>query len=118
MQLRNDPRATEAFRRRRDHLLRHRGDLDAARRNLPTVELEHFNWSFDWFDPVAHDRAGPALVMVKNSLAAETVTYRDLADCSCRAAAWLHEVGVCRGDRVLVLLDNRIELWELILASI
>jgi acyl-CoA synthetase (AMP-forming)/AMP-acid ligase II len=38
-----------------------------------------------------------------------TVTYRELAEESRRAAAWLHEAGVGRGDRVVLLLPNRIE---------
>jgi acyl-CoA synthetase (AMP-forming)/AMP-acid ligase II len=38
-----------------------------------------------------------------------TVTYRELAEESRRSAAWLHQAGVGRGDRVVLLLPNRIE---------
>ena len=49
-----DSAAYREFRAARDHLLRHRGDLDAAR-NFPRPQGEHFNWALDWFDPEAED---------------------------------------------------------------
>ena len=35
-----------------------------------------------------------------------------------RVAAWFAGLGMARGDRVLVMLDNQVELWETILACI
>ena len=32
-------------------------------------------------------------------------------------ANWLREQGVARGDRVIVMLGNQVELWETILAT-
>ena len=46
------------------------------------------------------------------------MTYGELADRSSQLAAWLQSRGVDRGDRVLLMLGNQVELWETILAGI
>jgi acetyl-CoA synthetase len=118
MTLQNDVQATEAFRRRRDHLLRHRDDLVAARRAPADVEsLEHFNWAFDWFDVIAEDNARSALLVVDETSCVD-VTYLQLADASARTATWLRELGLRPGDRLVLVLDNCPQLWQLVLAGI
>jgi len=118
MERQDDAHATEAFRRTRDHLLAHRDDLDAAVRGHAAVALpEHFNWAFDWFDTVASGDAGTALIVVDES-SSETVSYAELATASSRTASWLRSLGIGPGDRVILMLDNRVELWELLLAGI
>lgn len=42
-----------------------------------------------------------------------TLTWSQLAERSMRAAAWLRERGVGRGDHVIVLSDNRLEVSEI-----
>lgn len=46
-----------------------------------------------------------------------TVTYGELAGQSRRAATWLHEAGVRRGDRVVVMLPNRVEVVTTLFAT-
>ncbi|MFZ0161413.1 MAG: AMP-binding protein [Kineosporiaceae bacterium] len=46
------------------------------------------------------------------------LSYADLADRSRRVAAGFAALGMARGDRVLVMLENQVELWETILACI
>ncbi|HTB02849.1 MAG TPA: class I adenylate-forming enzyme family protein [Bradyrhizobium sp.] len=55
-------------------------------------------------DAVARNPDGEALVCGERRL-----SWRDLAQQSAQVAAGLHKVGVRRGDRVAVLLGNRIE---------
>jgi len=114
----NDARATEAFRRRRDHLLRHREDLEAARRAPTDVErLEHFNWAFDWFDVVAERTTRSALIVAGETSCARA-SYPEIRDASARTASWLRELGVRPGDRLVLALDNCPELWQIVLAGI
>lgn len=44
-------------------------------------------------------------------------TFAELSACSNQVANWLREHGVARGDRVIVMLGNQVELWETILAT-
>jgi acetyl-CoA synthetase len=79
-----------------------------------------FNYARDWFDAVA---AGPAadrdaLVVVGPDGDEQRLTFAELAGRSRRLAGWLRAQGVDRGDRVLLMLGNQVELWETVLAAI
>ena len=43
-------------------------------------------------------------------------SYADLARRSDQVARWLQRVGVQRGDSVMLMLGNQVELWESMLA--
>ena len=45
------------------------------------------------------------------------MNYGQIAERSARVANWLKAQGVRRGDRILVMLPNRAELWEVTLAA-
>ncbi|MCI0384324.1 AMP-binding protein [Streptomyces sp. CNQ085] len=105
------------FKRARDTLLRHREDLDSARREFIWPRPETFNWALDWFDPMARDNHRPALRVVGEGEDAE-LSFARLSRRSDQVANWLRGQGVRRGDPVLVVLDNRPALWETVLASI
>ncbi|MGW6454808.1 acyl-CoA synthetase [Streptomyces sp. NPDC055078] len=114
--------ATGAFRAARDALLRHRTDPEAAHRAFRRPRPAAFNWALDWFDVVA---AGPrrtrtALRIAAGPRAADdrTVTWGELSRRSARTANGLRGLGVRREDPVMLLLDNREELWETMLAAI
>jgi acetyl-CoA synthetase len=109
---------TSAFRAARDLLLARASDYEAAVAEFRWPELGGFNWALDWFDVVAAehpDRA--ALWIVQEDGAEARLTYEELARRSARVAVWLRSLGVGRGDRVLVMLPNRVELWEVTLAA-
>lgn len=112
---------TEQFRAARDRLLSLRTDYDAARRRFAWPRFEHFNFGLDWFDAVAAtpERAEQdALVIVEEDGSALRLTYREMAERSAQVASWFREIGVRRGDRILLMLDNEVELWETMLAGI
>lgn len=105
----------------RDLLLELRTDLPAARERFRWPRPERFNWGLDWFDRVAErpDTAvRPALVVVDADGAEQSVTYAEMSARSTQVGAWLQSVGVGRGDRVLLMLGNQVELWETLLACI
>jgi acetyl-CoA synthetase len=109
---------SEAFRAARDALLAHREDYATARERFRWPELTEFNWALDWFDVVARNNDFPALRIVEEDGSEETVSFAGLAERSARLANWLRGLGVRRGDRLLLMLGNQVELWETILASI
>ena len=110
--------ATAAFRAARDLLLRHREDHDAAVREFSWPELDEFNWALDWFDVIAAEHPGQEALRVVTEDGITSMTYGELAARSNQVANWLRSLGARRGDRLLLMLGNIAELWEVILAAI
>ena len=111
---------TKEFREARDRLLELRGNYDAARSEFQWPRFEHFNFALDWFDRIAEDPATagkPALVIVEQDGTATRRSFAELSRRSAQVANWLRGRGVRRGDRMIIMLGNRIELWELMLAA-
>ena len=109
--------STETFRAARDLLLRRREDHDAACREFRWPELGEFNWALDWFDVVAAHNDRPALRVVDSDGSERQLSYSDMSARSNRVANWLRGHGVARGDRLILMLGNQVELWETILAA-
>jgi acetyl-CoA synthetase len=107
---------TEVFRTARDLLLELREDHEAAYARFRWPRFEMFNWALDWFDPIAQHNSRPALRIVDGETVM-SLTYAELAERSNQVANWLRSRGVARGDRVLVMLDNQLAMWEVLLAA-
>lgn len=108
---------TDRYRASRDQLLTAsaRADGRVPDWNWPDLEPT-FNWAVDWFDAVATDCRTPALTIVEEDGATETVTYDEMRRRSNAIARWLSDRGVLRGDAVILMLGNQVELWESMLA--
>lgn len=106
--------AYREFRAARDLLLHHADDQDAARKAFRWPRPRQFNWAIDWFDRIAEGNDRVALRIAGQG----ELTFQELSRRSDRAAAWLLSQGVRRGEVVMLLMDNRTELWELMLALI
>ena len=112
---------SDAFRQARDYLLAHREDYDTAYREFAWPKLTEFNWGLDWFDVIAADPANAqryALWIVEEDGSEGRWTFPELARRSNQVANWLRGHGVRRGDRLILMLGNQVELWETILAAI
>ncbi len=110
---------TTAFRAARDFLLAHREDYRAAYDGFRWPELDRFNWATDWFDQLAIEHPDRrALWIVQPDGSEDALSYAQMRDRSVQVAGWLAELGVRRGDRVLIVLGNCVPLWECMLACI
>ncbi len=112
--------ASEAFYAARDFLLEHREDYDTAYRDFRWPELEEFNFALDHFDVVAADPergSRRALWIVEGDGSSAHWTFAELSERSNRVANWLRAQGVHRGDRIVLMLGNQLELWETLLAA-
>ncbi len=109
--------ATEKVRAARDLLFAHADDYDGAVAEFAWPELDEFNFALEWFDVVAREQPDRAAVTIIDAdLGARSWTYGELSRRSDQVAVWLSERGLRRGDRVVVMLGNQIELWETMLA--
>jgi acetyl-CoA synthetase len=108
----------EVFRSARDYLVATRDDYGAAREGFSWPRPEYFNFALDWFDGVlARERADePALRIIEDDGRDASYTFAELSARSDQLAGWLRSLGVTRAMRVLVLLGNQVELWEVTLA--
>jgi acetyl-CoA synthetase len=110
--------SARAFLDARDLLLRHRTDYERAYREFAWPKLDTFNWALDYFDAMARGNDAPALWIVDDLAGGGTkLTFAQMAERSSRIANFLREQGVARGDRLLLMLPNRVELWEVMLAA-
>src|SRR4051812_21064655 len=107
----------EELRALRDALLERREDYEAARAGFAWPELDEFNWALDWFDPFARGNEQPGLLVVEADGSSVTLTFDELAHRSDALANWLRDAGVLRGDRIVLMLGNQVELWESMLAA-
>ena len=107
-----------AFRAARDFLIAHREDYAAAYAGFRWPELPLFNWALDHFDELAAGNERTALWIADEDGSESRHSFEVLRLASNRAANFLREQGIRRGDRLLVMLPNRAELWEIMLAAI
>jgi acetyl-CoA synthetase len=114
--MRNDA-GTAVFRAARDLLLEHADDYATACREFRWPALDEFNWALDWFDVIAVDNDRAALWIVEADGAEGRWSFAELARRSNQVANWLRALGVRRGDRLVLMLGNQVELWETILAA-
>jgi acetyl-CoA synthetase len=108
----------ERFAEARNFLQRHRTDYDTAYRDYRAPQLDNFNWALDFFDREARDNHNTALWVVEQDGSEQKISFADMSSRSHQVAQFLADCGVGRGDRVLLMLPNRVELWEIMLAGI
>lgn len=108
--------ATEAVRAARDFLLEHAYDFEKVTTDFRWPQLDEFNFALEWFDVVAGehpDRVAVTIVDADGNV--ERHTYAELAHRSDQVANWLTSIGMRRGDHMIVMLNNTIEIWEILL---
>ena len=110
------------FRDTRSFLLKNRTDYDKAVADFCWPDEKQFNWALDWFDaglasdPESRDRT--ALWIVEAASNTETkLSFEELSRRSNRTANFLRDLGLKRGDHLLMLLGNVVPLWETMLAA-
>lgn len=105
------------FRAARDFLLAHRDDYATAYEKFRWPVLTGFNWALDWFDKIAEGNDSPALWIVEEDGSEAKYSFAQMARRSNQAANLLRRAGVRRGDRIILMLGNQVELWETVLAA-
>ncbi len=109
---------TDEFRAARDNLLELRRDYDEARERFVWPRPATFNFAIDWFDAVlaSEHPDAVALRIIEDDGSVGSSSFSTMSRRSSQVANWLAGLGVRRGTRVLALLGNQVELWEVTLA--
>ena len=108
---------TDLYREARDHLVDVIADYDKAVATFEWPQITgSFNWAIDWFDVIAAGNDRTALWIVEQDGTERKVSFAEMAAASDRVATWLRGLGVGKGDRVILMLGNQVELWEAMLA--
>ena len=92
-----------------------RADYDRVRANFRWQCPESFNFGFDVVDAWAAVSPEHLALQWVGPGVERTLTYSQLADRSGRCARALTELGLARGERVLVILPRVTEWWEVLI---
>ncbi|QNQ91069.1 AMP-binding protein [Corynebacterium poyangense] len=112
---------TEKYLSIRNYLIENAENYDKVRSEFKWPQFDTFNFVTDWFDYLADHpdfAQSEALVICEEDGTSCRRTYKDLAERSRQLARWLTDQGVKRGDRMMLMLNNQVELWEFLLACV
>jgi acetyl-CoA synthetase len=109
--------AAQAFRDAREFMLAHADEYEKVYAEFRWPALDEFNWALEWFDVFAAGNDSPALWIVEEDGRERRLSFAEMSRRSNQVANWLRAQGVRRGDRLILMLGNQVELWETILAA-
>ncbi len=108
----------DLFLKARDFLRTRREDYESAYYGFRWPDVEEFNWALDYFDVYAEGNVRTALWIVDEEGREVKLSFAEMKERSSRVANFLRRLGLARGSRILVMLDNQHELWETVLAAV
>ncbi len=86
-------------------------------KNLEFIIPEHFNFAYDVMDEWAKEKPEKlALLWTNDEGECIRFSFKDLKEQSDRAAAYFHQLGIGKGDMVMLILKRRYEFWISMLA--
>ncbi|MGK0716177.1 AMP-binding protein [Leucobacter sp. W1153] len=119
MTLREQTDGSRAFFAARDQLLACAGDPVRARAEFQWPDVgDAFNWAHDVFDVIAEGNNTVALWIADSDGTEVKRTFAELKRRSDQVANWMLAQGARPGDVAMLMLGNRLELWEIMLAAL
>ncbi len=92
-------------------------DERGALRHLTFKNVEKFNFAFDIVDEVAkRDPERLAMLHVSDHFTERRFTYKDMSELSNQAANYFMDLGIRRGDKVMLVLKRHFQFWPAVLA--
>ncbi len=89
-----------------------------AYENFQWPDVSKFNWGLDYFDKIAQDNNNLCVICVDDEGNERKVTYDEMRKKSNQVANFLRDLGLQKGDNVLVITDTSIETFEIMLGII
>ncbi len=78
--------------------------------------LTKFNWVLDYFDEMAKGNSQKAVIYTDTKGNVREISFDELYRRSNKVANFLTDAGMQKGDRVLIMMETSIEIFEIILA--
>ena len=100
----------------RDSLLNAQ-NYEQAKAKFEWPLLHNFNWALDYFDTLAGRNSSPALIYVDDKGSEKKVSFEEMKERSNKAANLLKNLGLHKGDRIVLMLPSSIELFEIFLGA-
>jgi len=107
---------TAEFLAARDFLLQV-PNYNEAKAHFAWPRVSDFNWALDYFDSLAERRTNPALLYVDDKGTEKKLSFGEMREKSNKAANFLRSLGLGKRDRVLLMMANRPELFQVILGA-
>ena len=86
-------------------------------KNLEFIIPEHFNFAYDVMAEWAKEKPEKlALLWTNDEGECIRFSFKDIKEQSDRAAAYFHQLGIGKGDMVMLILKRRYEFWISMLA--
>ena len=92
-------------------------DAHGCLRHIRFTNTEKFNFAFDIVDRIAQNEPDKlALLHVSDHFTERRFTFRQLAEASNQAANYFTDLGIRKGDKVMLVLKRHFQFWFSILA--
>ena len=95
----------------RDFLLQHRTAYEVAAAGFRWPDLPVYNFATEWFDGLAAENPDGIALWVIDGEHETKLTFAELLSRSIATAHLLAELGLKRGDRMLMVLGSCVPLW-------
>ena len=89
---------------------------EEAMQGFQWPRITKFNWAIDYFDVIAQGNNKPALIFADVDGNSETITYDEMRKRSNQVANLISDLGISKGDRVMLMMDASVEIYVLFLA--
>ncbi len=90
-------------------------DYETANKLFHWPHVTKFNWATDYFDQMAQGNMKDALIYADTAGNERRVSFEKMRIRSNQVANYLADLGMEKGDRVLIMMDTSVEIYELFL---
>ena len=92
-------------------------DQQDYEKNLAFIVPEHFNFAYDVMDEWARERPDALAMLWTNDMGCqERITFARMKTLTDQTASYLQQLGIGRGDMVMLILKRRMEFWLCMMA--
>jgi len=90
-------------------------DYETVQKLFHWPHVTKFNWATDYFDQIAKGNQKDALIYADTNGNEKKVSFEQMRQRSNQVANFLSDLGMEKGDRVLIMMDTSVEIFELFL---
>jgi len=97
------------------NLLMNVPSYEEALKNFKWPRMSKFNWAIDYFDNMARKNSKPAVIYTDTENNERIISFEEMRKRSNQVANFLRAHAFKKGDRVLIMMDTSIEIYEIFL---